>query len=146
MPFAECFEQPKLAELMMRFPFRLTIVECLVMFAAVCLLSVIVFDEVQAQVARSRGVSEAGRDVAAGEFCFRIGGKSPAWFDEAAGVFREQYGAMLIRSHGCCPTSYETNYDLAYNDTVAAALARRLPGFSFPEAFAAAEQIARARY
>jgi hypothetical protein len=139
-------EQPKLANIKVKLSFKPTIVECVVTFAVAWLLGVIVLDEVQAQVARKRGVSQAGRDVAGGEFSFRIGGTPYAWFDETAEVFRQQYGAKLIRSYGCCPSSYDANYDFAYNDAVAAALTRRSPGFSFPEAYAAAEQIARVQH
>ena len=128
---------------MIRFIRNLTIVEWLVIAAVTIILGTFAVDEVRGHFAKQRGAADAQGDVAAGEFNFRIGGKARVWYSETATVFRDRFDADLVRSHGCCPTVAQWNYDSAYNDVMSATLARRIDGFAFHDAYNEADEVGR---
>ena len=128
---------------MIRFFRNLTLVEWLVIAAVIITLGTFAVDEVRAHFANQRGATDAQRDIAAGEFNFRIGGRPRMWYSETAKVFRDRFGANLIRSHYCCPTGEQLNYDSAYNDVMSSALAPRISGFTFHDAYNEADEKGR---
>ena len=60
-------------------------------------------------------------------------------------VFRDRFGANLVRSHGCLSTTTQLEYDAAYNGVMSAALALRIDGFTFHDAYKEADDEGRKR-
>jgi len=134
--------------LVIRFIRNLTFVEWLVIGIVPVILgnlAVDAVDAIHAHMANQQGAAEAQRDIAAGDFNFRIGGRPPSWFDETATVFRDRYGANLVRTFRCCSSRADRSYDSAYNDTMVATIAQRIASFSFGDAYDAANNEGRKR-
>ena len=128
---------------MNRFIGNLKVVEWLVVATVTFILGTFAIDEFRVHFAKRQGIADAQRDIAAGEISFRIGCKPRAWFDETAAIFRDRFDANLVRSHGCCPTCADWSYDCAYNDEIQTAVAQRIVGFSFGDAYGGADDEGR---
>jgi len=131
---------------MIRYLRNLTVLEWLVIAAIAFVLGSFAWDEVRVQHAERQGAADARRDIKAGNFHFRIGGKQRPWLDETETAFRERCGADLVRSYGCVPSDAECSYDSAYNDTMAAAIADRIAGFRFDDTYEDAVAEGRERF
>lgn len=118
---------------------RVTIVECLVIAFIAFILYSLLYDDSRA--GKQDGATDAKRDIEAGEFKFRIGGRRRPLFDTTAEIFEERHGAKLVRSHGSCAICYEMYYDQGYNETVAESL-----GISFYDAYWDADEEALRRF
>jgi hypothetical protein len=124
---------------------RLTIVEWLAIFAMMGFFSTFAYDERQARLGARDGRKEADVDITAGALKLKCAGKPPYCRDHIVAIYQERYGISFEYVGGCCPSSYRSAYNRAYNDRMHMAIRRIESDFDPVAAYHGVYKLATAR-